>query len=88
MHEHIINMLYFFSSSMKALNNKMMSNRFKRLERRRIKLLISKNKNLKRCFEPKSMKKRDIMLPIKPDIKFHVNTSHVYVGSLYKGVSS
>lgn len=53
MHIQIINALNWFSSSMKALNNKMVSSRFKRLEKKRIKLLISKNKNMKKYFEEK-----------------------------------
>ena len=62
MHIYIINMLNWFSSTMKKMNNKMMSSRFKRLEKRRIKTLISKNKNLKNTFEEKEYNKDNVVV--------------------------
>ena len=44
---------------MKVLNNKMVSSRFKRLEKKRIKLLISKNKNMKKYFKEKIIKREE-----------------------------
>ena len=85
MHIQIINALNWFSSSMKALNNKMVSCRFKRLEKKRIKLLISKNKNMRKYFEEKVIKREEkLYRPIKPNVRFNINTPNICMSSLYK----
>ena len=85
MHIQIINALNWFSSSMKALNNKMVSSRFKRLEKKRINLLISKNKNMKKYFEEKIIKREEkFFRPIRPDVRFYLKTPNFCMSSLYK----
>ena len=84
MYGRIINMLNWYSLSFRKLSNALRSHRFKRLEQKRIKMLVSKHKSLKQVFEPKFVEKRNniIFEPKKTDLKY--NIPYFCVSSLYK----
>lgn len=83
MYGTVINLLNWYSLSLRKLCNNLRSHRFKRLEQQRIKMLVSKHKGLKHVFKPKSIKKESIFFqPKRPDLKY--NIPYFCVSSLYK----
>ena len=83
MYGTVINLLNWYSLSLRKLCNNLRSHRFKRLEQHRIKMLVSKHKGLKHVFKSKSIKKEPIFFQSKrPDLKY--NIPYFCVSSLYK----
>ncbi len=83
MHRSVINILNWYSLSLRKLCNNLRSYRFKRLEQKRIKMLVSKHEGLKKVFEPKTVKREYIFLKSRrPELRY--NTPYFCVSSLYK----
>lgn len=83
MHRTIINILNWYSLSLRKVCNNLRSYRFKRLEEERINMLVSKHRNLKRVFKPKFLKREQIFLNLRrPDLRY--NIPYFCVSSWYK----
>lgn len=69
MHRNIINILNWYSLSLRKVCNNLRSYRFKKLEQKRINMLVTKYESLKHVFVPESLR--------RPELKYNV-------GMLYK----